>query len=200
MNFLKLNEMELDALKEVFNVGAGNAATALSQMLNKKIDMDVPSFKFIDIEELNKKINLDNICVGVLVNVYGDLPGSFLILFEEDVAFDIIKQLTGTTDNSFNEISESVLAEIVNIILGAYMNAISKFTNLNMVPTVPAVAFDFAGAIITTTFIASIEESDKMLEIKTILKNDNNCNLVGDFYYLPSQNSLQKIFKSIGLI
>lgn len=200
MNFLKLNEMELDALKEVFNVGAGNAATALSQMLNKKIDMDVPSFKFIDIEELNKKINLDNICVGVLVNVYGDLPGSFLILFEEDVAFDIIKQLIGTTDNSFNEISESVLAEIVNIILGAYMNAISKFTNLNMVPTVPAVAFDFAGAIITTTFIASIEESDKMLEIKTILKNDNNCNLVGDFYYLPSQNSLQKIFKSIGLI
>ena len=200
MNFFKLNEMELDALKEVFNVGAGNAATALSQMLNKKIDMDVPSFKFIDIEELNKKINLDNICVGVLVNVYGDLPGSFLILFEEDVAFDIIKQLTGTTDNSFNEISESVLAEIVNIILGAYMNAISKFTNLNMVPTVPAVAFDFAGAIITTTFIASIEESDKMLEIKTILKNDNNCNLVGDFYYLPSQNSLQKIFKSIGLI
>lgn len=200
MNFLKLNEMELDALKEVFNVGAGNAATALSQMLNKKIDMDVPSFKFIDIEELNKKINLDNICVGVLVNVYGDLPGSFLILFEEDVAFDIIKQLTGTTDNSFNEISESVLAEIVNIILGVYMNAISKFTNLNMVPTVPAVAFDFAGAIITTTFIASIEESDKMLEIKTILKNDNNCNLVGDFYYLPSQNSLQKIFKSIGLI
>lgn len=200
MNFLKLNEMELDALKEVFNVGAGNAATALSQMLNKKIDMDVPSFKFIDIEELNEKINLDNICVGVLVNVYGDLPGSFLILFEEDVAFDIIKQLTGTTDNNFNEISESVLAEIVNIILGAYMNAISKFTNLNMVPTVPAVAFDFAGAIITTTFIASIEESDKMLEIKTILKNDNNCNLVGDFYYLPSQNSLQKIFKSIGLM
>lgn len=200
MNFLKLNEMELDALKEVFNVGAGNAATALSQMLNKKIDMDVPSFKFIDIEELNKKINLDNICVGVLVNVYGDLPGSFLILFEEDVAFDIIKQLTGTTDNSFNEISESVLAEIVNIILGAYMSAISKFTNLNMVPTVPAVAFDFTGAIITTTFIASIEESDKMLEIKTILKNDNNCNLVGDFYYLPSHNSLQKIFKSIGLI
>ncbi|WP_066872214.1 chemotaxis protein CheC [Clostridium mediterraneense] len=200
MNFLKLNEMELDALKEVFNVGAGNAATALSQMLNKKIDMDVPSFKFIDIEELNKKINLENICVGVLVNVYGDLPGSFLILFEEDVAFDIIKQLTGTTDNNFNEISESVLAEIVNIILGAYMNAISKFTNLNMVPSVPAVAFDFAGAIITTTFIASIEESDKMLEIKTILKNDNNCNLVGDFYYLPSQNSLQKIFKSIGLI
>ena len=200
MNFLKLNEMELDALKEVFNVGAGNAATALSQMLNKKIDMDVPSFKFIDIEELNEKINLENICVGVLVNVYGDLPGSFLILFEEDVAFDIIKQLTGTTDNNFNEISESVLAEIVNIILGAYMNAISKFTNLNMVPSVPAVAFDFAGAIITTTFIASIEESDKMLEIKTILKNDNNCNLVGDFYYLPSQNSLQKIFKSIGLI
>ena len=80
------------------------------------------------------------------------------------------------------------------------MNAISKFTNLNMVPTVPAVAFDFAGAIITTTFIASIEESDKMLEIKNTLKNDNNCNLVGDFYYLPSQNSLQKIFKSIGLI
>lgn len=200
MDFLKLNEMELDALKEVFNVGAGNAATALSQMLNKKIDMDVPSFKFIDIEELNKKINLEKVCVGVLVNVYGDIPGSFLILFEEDVAFNIIKQLIGTADNKFNEISESVLAEIVNIILGAYMNAISKFTNLNMVPSVPAVAFDFAGAIITTTFIASIEESDKMLEIKTILKNDNNCDLVGDFYYLPSQDSLQKIFKSIGLI
>lgn len=201
MNFFELTDIQLDALKEISNVGAGNGATALSQLLGRKIDMEVPSVKILDIEDIYTKIHQEEAVAGVLVEVHGDAPGNILFVFKEKIAFNIVKHLTGVDNNHLSEMGNSVLCEIGNIISGAYMNAISVFTGLTMLPSVPAIAHDFAGAILSSTFIASIDKVDKILEIKTMLKNDNNNeNLTGDFYYLPKQDSLEKIFSSIGLI
>lgn len=200
MNFLELTDIQLDALKEISNVGAGNGATALSQLLGRKIDMEVPSVKILDIEDIYQKVHVEEAVAGVLVEVHGDAPGNILFVFREGIAFDIINMLTGSNENNLDEMGRSVLCEIGNIISGAYMNAISVFTGLTLVPSVPAIAHDFAGAILSSTFIASIDKVDKILEIKTILKGDENNKLAGDFYYLPKQDSLEKIFSSIGLI
>lgn len=200
MDYNKLTELQLDALKEVANIGAGNAATALSQMLNKKVDMTVPSVNIINFEDMYSLISKEEIVAGVLVRVLGDTPGSILFIFEKSVAFDIIEQLTGMKEEDFSEMGSSVLCEIGNIISAAYMNAIAMLTNLTIMPSVPAVAYDMMGAIISTTFIESAQYADEILEIETILKSEDTSNLGGYFYYVPMADSLEQILNSIGVI
>ncbi|SHI43837.1 chemotaxis protein CheC [Clostridium cavendishii DSM 21758] len=200
MNYSKLNEVELDAIKEVSNIGAGNAATALSQMLNRKVDMTVPSVKIINFSDIYGLIAKEDIVAGVLVRVLGDTPGNILFVFEKTVAFDIIEQLTGMREDNITEMGSSVLCEIGNVISASYMNAIANLTKLSIMPSVPAVAYDMMGAILSTTFIESAEFSDEILEIETTLKSEDAKNLGGYFYYLPRAGSLEKILNSIGVI
>lgn len=200
MNYGNLNEVELDAIKEVSNIGAGNAATALSQLLNRKVDMTVPSVQIINFSDIYALIAKEEIVAGVLVRVLGDTPGNILFVFEKAVAFDIIEQLTGMREEDLTEMGSSVLCEIGNIISASYMNAIANLTKLSITPSVPAVAYDMMGAILSTTFIESAQFSDEILEIETTLKSEDAKNLGGYFYYLPMAGSLEKILNSIGVI
>ncbi|WP_297517682.1 chemotaxis protein CheC [uncultured Clostridium sp.] len=200
MDFLDLTEMQLDALREISNIGAGNAVTALSTLLGRSVDMKVPLIKVIGIEEIYDNIDLEKMVVGVSIEAKGELQGNILFLLKEDVAFDIINKFVEKTDEVFGEFGESVICEFGNIISSTYMNAVSEFTGLSMIAGVPAIAHDIAGAMIPTMFIASLEDADKILEIKIILKDYDGEEIGADFYYLPKPDSLEKIFKSIGLI
>lgn len=203
MNFFDLTEMHLDALKEISNIGAGNAATALSELLDKGIDMEVPLVNILDVEEVYKNLNLEEIVTGVVIEAKGEVEGKVLFLFNEETALDIIEQLTGINSGKFDEMGESVICEIGNIITGTYMNAISSFTGLKMVTGVPALSYDLAGAVIPSMFLEALEEADKILEIKVSLKSrssENQTPLMAKFYYLPSEKSLAKIFNSIGFM
>lgn len=200
MDFLELTEIQLDALREISNIGAGNAATALSTLVNSSIDMEVPLIKIINIEEIYDSIALEEVVVGVSIEVKGEATGNLLLLFKENVALEVINQFTSISEEIFGEFGESVINEFGNIISSTYMNAISKFTGLSMIPGVPAIAHDIAGAVIPTMFIASVEDADKILEIKIILRGCDGKEIGADFYYLPKLDSLEKIFNSIGLI
>ncbi|MGL4761216.1 MAG: chemotaxis protein CheC [Sarcina sp.] len=200
MDFSKLTNIQLDALKEISNIGAGNAATALSVLLGTPIDMEIPFIKIIDIEGIYNNISLEQIVVGVLIEAKGEVEGNILFLFKEEVASEVIKKFTGEAGNTFNELGESVVCEFGNIISSTYMNAISEFTGLSMIAGVPAIAHDIEGAVIPSMFIATVEDAEKILEIKIILKGFDGEEVGADFYYLPKENSLEKIFKSIGLI
>jgi chemotaxis protein CheC len=200
MDYSKLSEMQLDAIKEVSNIGAGNAATALSQLLNRKVDMTVPSVKIINFTDIYSFMEKEEEVAGVLVRVLGDTPGNILFIFEKNVAFGIIEQLTGMKEQEISEMGSSVLCEIGNIISAAYMNAIAKLTNLSIMPSVPAVSYDMIGAILSTTFIESVQYSEEILEIETTLKSEDTSNLGGYFYYVPMAGYLEKILNSIGVI
>ena len=200
MNCVKLSAIQLDALKEVGNIGAGNAATALSQLLNKKIDMTVPSVNIIELEDLFRVIPEEEIVVGVLVRVLGDAPGNMLFLFEKESASYIIELLTGKKEQELSEMGASVLCEIGNIISSAYMNSIAKITSLSIMPSVPGLAYDMMSAIITATFAESVEWNESILQIETKLLGEHKEAIEGHFYYLPNTGSLEKIFNSIGVI
>lgn len=200
MDYSKLSEMQLDAIKEVSNIGAGNAATALSQLLNRKVDMTVPSVKIINFTDIYSLMDKEEEVAGVLVRVLGDTPGNILFVFEKNVAFSIIEQLTGMKEQEISEMGSSVLCEIGNIVSASYMNAIAKLTNLSIMPSVPAVAYDMIGAILSTTFVESVQYSEEILEIETTLKSEDASNLGGYFYYVPMAGSLEKILNSIGVI
>ena len=200
MNYDNLNSMQLDALKEVPNIGAGNGATVLSQLLNKKIDMSVPSVNIIDFNDFYRGIPEDEIVTGILVRVLGDAPGNILFIFRQEEAENIIEILMGSQQELDGEMANSVLCEIGNIISASYMNAISSLTSLRLMPSVPAVAYDMLSAILTTTFIETAQVSDSVLEIKTMLLGEQSEKIGGDFYYIPMPGSLEKILNSIGVI
>ena len=200
MNYDNLNSMQLDALKEVTNIGAGNGATVLSQLLNKKIDMSVPSVNIINFNDFYRGIPEDEIVTGILVRVLGDAPGNILFIFRQEEAENIIEILMGSQQELDGEMANSVLCEIGNIISASYMNAISSLTSLRLMPSVPAVAYDMLSAILTTTFIETAQVSDSVLEIKTMLLGEQSEKIGGDFYYIPMPGSLEKILNSIGVI
>ncbi|WP_029453499.1 chemotaxis protein CheC [Clostridium algidicarnis] len=202
MSYLKFSDMQLDALKELGNIGAGNAATALSQLLNRKIDMTVPYVNIVKFDEVFSRISGEEPVVGVIVRVLGSAPGNILFIFERIVALNIIELMTGKREEEeISEMGYSVLCEIGNIIAGSYMNAIAKFTNLLITPSVPAVTYDMLGAILSTTFIESGQYDDYVLDIETMfLNSDLNQDISGHFYYVPMPGSLEKMLNALGVI
>ncbi|MBU3195852.1 chemotaxis protein CheC [Clostridium algidicarnis] len=202
MSYLKFSDMQLDALKELGNIGAGNAATALSQLLNRKIDMTVPYVNIVKFDEVFSRISGEEPVVGVIVRVLGSAPGNILFIFERIVALNIIELMTGKREEEdISEMGYSVLCEIGNIIAGSYMNAIAKFTNLLITSSVPAVTYDMLGAILSTTFIESGQYDDYVLDIETMfLNSDLNQDISGHFYYVPMPGSLEKMLNALGVI
>jgi len=198
MDYKNLTEIQLDALREVGNIGAGNAATALSQLINKKVDMTVPAVNVISFNEIFDKIGGEELVIGVIVRVLGDAPGNILFIFQEKIALELIEQLTGSKESSISDMGSSVLAEVGNIISSTYMNAISKLTGLLITPSVPATTSDMLGAILSTTFIESGQFDDYVLDIETMFLQ-NNETVSGNFYYIPMPGSLEKILNSLGI-
>lgn len=194
----QLSSLQMDALREVSNIGTGNAATALSMLLDQKIDMTVPSINLIELSTLFDQVGEDEVA-GIVVRVLGDIPGSILIIFEKEVALDIIKLLTGKDENHFSELGCSALCEIGNILSGSYMNAISQFTGLSAIASVPAVSYDMLNAILATTFVESGQYDEYILDIETLFLNENNGEVGAHFYYIPVPGSIEKILETIGV-
>ena len=198
MDYSSLSMIQLDALKEVSIIGAGNAATALSMLLSKKIDMSVPSVNVVRLEDVVEETGESEVS-GTVVRVLGDIAGNILLVFKEDTVNKIIGKLVGTNEGINSEMGQSVLCEIANIISASYMNSIAQLTNLAIAPSVPAVAYDMLGAILTTTFIESNQYDEYILDIETIFLDETEENIGGHFYYIPMPGSLEKILKSIGI-
>ena len=197
MDYRSLSSMQLDALKEVFNIGSASAATSLSVLLDKKIDMGVPNIKIIRLEEILDD-DLNNEVIAVLVKIVGEAPGYILHAFDKHVAKEIIESLI-PDGNVFNDMGMSTIAEIGNIIASSYMNAIVSFTGIKMVASVPAVTHDVFNAILISTFIESGQYDDYILDIETLFKGGGGKSILGHFYYIPQPGSLENILKKLGM-
>jgi len=198
VEYSNLSALQLDALKEVSNIGAGNAATALSMMIGKKVDMTVPAVNIVRLEDIVEE-NGECEVAGTVVRVLGDIAGNILLVFEKPTAENIIEKLVGSKQSPESEMGSSVLCEIANIISASYMNAISQLTNLAIAPSVPAASYDMLGAILTTTFIESNQYDEYILDIETVFLDDTDENIGGHFYYIPMPGSLERILESIGI-
>ncbi len=198
MNYQSLNPLQLDALKEVSNIGAGNAATSLSILLGTKIDMSVPNMNLIAFDELFNSYK-ENEVVAVLVKVLEDIEGSILYVFNEEVALNIISKLTLVKEDNLSEMGLSVIGEIGNIISSSFMNSIADFTGLKVTASVPAVVNDMISAILVSTFIETGQYQEYVLDIETLFIGEEENNIEGHFYFVPSPGSLEKILESLGI-
>ncbi|MBU3170229.1 chemotaxis protein CheC [Clostridium estertheticum] len=198
MDYSELTPMQLDVLQEVGNIGAGNAATALSELLNEKVDMSVPAVNIVPFDDIFSSIDVEVVVIGVVVRVLGDIPGNILFTLEKDVALRIISGLVGAQQEQITEIGNSALCEIGNIISSSFMNAIAELTKLEVRPSVPAVALDMMAAILSTTFIEAGQFDEYVLDLETNFLQENE-KIRGHFYYIPMPGSLEKILNSLGV-
>ena len=167
----QVNDMYVDVLKEIGNIGAGNATTAMANMLNIRINMDVPRVELLTFQELGSAIcPEDESIVGIYLEVTDDITGSMMFLMKLDSAHYLVNKLMGRPADyaeDFDEMDMSALKEIGNIIAGSYLNALSAMTQLTIAPSVPYIAIDMAGAILSVPAIQFGKIGDNALMITT---------------------------------
>ena len=197
-----LTPVQLDALKEIGNVGAGNSATALSQIINRRIDMNVPTVDMVPLEAVPDLVGgPDAIVVGIFMRVYGKAPSNILFLLPQQSAFYLVDQLMGRQHGetkTLDFMDESALMEIGNILTGAYLNAFFTFTKLTMLPSIPALAMDMAGAILNVVLVQLGQMGDQALVIETEFLSEDD-GISGQFFLVPDPGSLETIISAVGV-
>ncbi|MGM8211731.1 chemotaxis protein CheC [Virgibacillus sp. W0430] len=209
MSFIHLSTEQKDVLQEIGNIGAGNAATSMSQLINKKINMEVPSVKIVSFDEMMEMIGgPEEVIVAILFRITGEMPGTVYFLSTVEEAKSLISQLTFNSDLSFtengelNELALSALQEVGNILTGSYLTALSDFTNVTMQPSVPHLSIDMAGATLTAGLIELSQVTDYALVIDTQITDEvenENKGIHGQFLLLPDPESFSKLFTALGI-
>lgn len=197
----EMNAMHFDVLKEIANIGAGNATTSLSKMLNSKVDMKVPCIQFMEFQELAEGIGgAENLVVGILLTLDTGIEGMMMFILESGSAEQIVNLLMGKSGklDEFSEMDLSALQEIGNIIAGSYLSAISAFTNMTITASVPYLSIDMAGAILSVPAIEFSKISDKALLIETEF-GDRDTIINGYFILIPTLDAFTTIFSALGL-
>lgn len=201
INMDSIDSMQYDLLRELGNIGAGNATTALAQMLNQKLDMKVPRVEMVGFDTLPSVIcPEEELVVGIYLMLDEDVTGSMMFLMPERSAHNLVDQLMGRTPGSnepFNEMDYSALQEVGNIITGSYLSALSSLTNLTIGASVPYIGIDMAAAILSVPAIEFGQLGDKALLIKTEFGDD--VMIDGYFILIPALESYDRILTSLGL-
>ncbi len=201
MSFDEINEKYFDVLKEIGNIGAGNATTAIANMLNLRMDMSVPNVELMEVESIGTAIGSEEqIVVGIMLGVETDINGSMMYLMDIPSAHHLVNRLMMRDpdyNEDFDEMDLSALKEIGNIISSAYLSALSGLTKLTITPTVPYISIDMAAAILSVPAIQFGMVGDKALLINTKIGDDMGIN--GYFILMPEGDSYEKILVSLGL-
>lgn len=197
---VNIKDQYYDVLREIGNIGAGNATTALSQLLNTRIDMTVPRVKLMEFKEVGTTMGgEEQLVAGIYLAVEGDVTGSIMFIQKKESARNMVSKLMGMepAGEDFNEMELSALKEIGNIITGAYLNSLSTLTNLVIYPSVPELCIDMAGAIMSVPAIEFGTIGDRILMIQTDFSDE--ADMSGYFILMPDEESYDRILHALGV-
>ena len=201
INLDSMSNEYFDVLRELGNIGAGNATTALAQMIQCKIDMSVPQVQLLEFKELGSAMGGEEVVMaGIYLAIDGDIKGSIMFLLEKKAAKHLVAKLMGGMESPGEDLSEmelSALQEVGNIITGSYLNSLSSITNLTIFPSVPDLTVDMAGAILSVPAIEFATMGDRMLMIQTQFFDEMV--LDGYFVLIPDLDSYGKMLSALGI-
>lgn len=197
-----LKPIQLDALREVANIGAGHAATALSQMTGGTIMISVPTINVARLEDVPPQISApEEPVAAVLMNMLGDLTGRTLLVFPKPTAVRLSELMLRRPQGSsrdLGELEQSAIKEAGNILSGAYMNALSDFMGLMLLPSPPSLAIDMSSAVLTTAYLQFGSDKDYVFCVESeFYLQDLDEHLRGFFLLLPDFPSLQAILRAV---
>jgi len=200
-DLLSLKVLQIDALREVANIGAGHAATALSQMVGETIMITVPTINIARLEEVPVQMaDPDEPVAAVLMHMMGDLTGRTLLVFPKRTAVRLASRLLKKTqsEQALSEMGESAIKEAGNILSSAYMNALSDFMGMLLLPSPPSLAVDMSEAVLTSTYLQFGTDRDYVVCVESeFVIDDTSEPLRGFFLLLPDAASLTAILKAV---
>lgn len=200
----KYTPLEIDALKEVVNIGGGNAATSLSKLLDKRIDMTVPIIEVLSYEEVYSNIMAEDkiinsvIMNSVIMNMMGDGEGIFVFVASTEATSDLAKMMVKSDQDMDEELKNSALVELVNITVSSFLNAVSKMMDLNLITSIPLQITDMFGAVLSSAYMETEYYDENIMIIKNEFSYNGN-RIDTSLYFVPRQGVLEKLFKTLGV-
>ncbi len=196
----KLTHLQQDALKEISSITGGNATVALSDIIHKKVEVEIPKAEFLTLEELTEELGgRKKMAMSIYLKVEGDTTGQSLFVFEKEAALKLVnfilkdkKQVNDLKDR----FTESAFGEMANIFTASYLNALANLLNLRIIPDVPVVAGDYVGPMVEYVFGRVDNPSKKTLCFSTKIKIDGEL-INGSFVCILDKNSLQKVIDEL---
>ena len=202
---MPIDQMMMDVLKEIGNIGTGNAATALATMLDAKVDIGLPQCEMVPFSEITRGFSSpDELVAGVLVQLSGDMDGFIMMVLTMDAAFELLTLITGHSGPSDREDYAAVctalkpIEEVGNILVGAYLSAISSMTNMFITPSVPALSVDMVMAMMNVPAVVYGEIGESVLHMETEFHNDLS-SITGRYFLVPTMDSYGRLMKALGL-
>lgn len=200
-NINNLDSTLIDILKEIGNIGSGNAATALAKILDKKVDMKVPKVNILDFNDIPDILGgAEKTVVGIYFQMEGDVLGNILFMLNVESAKNLVDIIFNRTNckEELDEMDISALSEIGNILAASYVNSLSILTKLNFKISIPSTSIDMAGAILSVPVIQFGQHGDKVLFIETEFLEGEKL-VSGDLFLIPDIESYETLLKSLGV-
>ncbi len=201
-NVEQLQDMHLDVLKEIGNIGSGNAASALAELIQCDTDITVPTVKMLDFSEaVNFLGGPENVAIGMLVGIKGDITGMMLYVLQHSFASKMTSTLFGSEIEdltNMNEMETSFISEVGNIMAASYVNAISQLTGMMIDISVPNMTVDMVGAILSVPAVEFAQVGNKVLFIDdgfVIGDGEIKSNMI----LVPEMQSLETLFTRLGV-
>ncbi len=197
---MNINEKDLDLLREIGNIGAGNAASALSEMIGSTVHIEVPRCEMIPYSEMTKIVgDPEHVILGILVRMSGEMEGYILMALEIDDAIETVKVLMNqdvSVEDGINLEDFDLMKEVCNILSGAFISAISEMTSMSIIPSVPEMAADMSMAIMNVPVLVYGEIGDSVLLLDTKFGGAAEC-IHGHFFLIPTIQSLEDLKKAL---
>ncbi|WP_414839026.1 chemotaxis protein CheC [Carnobacterium sp. TMP28] len=191
--------LELDALKEVINIGGGNAATSLSQLIDKPVNMGVPVIEMLDYSEVYEQIMPEDAIVrAVMIRMFGDAEGIFLFTVDQKAFENIVTMMIPEEMEYSDALAESALKELVNILVHSFLNAIIKLLDIQLVTSVPLLTKDMFGAIMSSVYLEQGQYDESIMIIKNEFYHAGD-RLDSSLYFVPQPGVIEKMFELLGI-
>jgi len=198
-----LSEMQLDALSELSNIGAGHAATALSQMLDKAVSLSAPRFDLVSITDVPLVVGGPERLVGVVYcQLLGDIGGALVFIAEREALLalvDMLRSRTPGTTKSLHADEEALATHAASVLISAYVAAIARMTNMSLIPGPPAFAFDMLGAIMQAVTLQVGMAAETTLLMDTRFQEEGKT-IDASLFYLPEPESLEVLLGRLGMV
>jgi len=203
MTFTRLTPGQLDVLKEISNIGMGHAATALSQLIGETVYLRVPRVMVTDIAAVPDLLGgAERVVVGITLQILGAARGNILLVFPEESARQLLAALLRWQQEALrlDEVGVSTLKEVGNILASAYLNALGSLLRMTLIPSVPLLAHDMAGAVVDSVLIELSEAGDFALMVETEFHGVASGveGITGQFFLLPDPASLDFVLATVG--
>lgn len=184
------------ALKEVINIGGGNAATSLSKLINQRVRMDVPTLELMEYEEVFQTIRAEETAVKVVLIRLIKGEGSFIFVTEPEDAKELAKMMFSCEDDLSEELINSSLKELVNILVNSFLNATMKVLNTDLIASVPVVTVDMFGSVLTSLYMEQSHFDSKIIIIKNEFWSMGE-KIEGSLYFVPNPSFIEKTIEDI---